>query len=66
MMAAIGTPTSDRLVSPGDRGPALRTSPRTPVPPPAEPRHDFLDEECSAIERRAREARWACEWWPPD
>ena len=20
----------------------------------------------TALERRAREERWACEWWPPD
>ena len=27
---------------------------------------DGGDTPITALERRAREERWACEWWPPD
>ena len=68
-MPAILEPTFDRLVR-GDeiRGGWWRTTSRAPADMGHDdPRRDDGGETgITAAERRAREERWACEWWPPD
>jgi len=69
MMPATRAPMLDRLVR-GDELERGRWSTSRWGPPDAghdgARRGDGQATPITAAERRAREERWACEWWPPE
>ena len=70
MMPATLAPIADRLARGGEteRGWWENTTNGMPaVAAHNDAVHDAgTDNELTAIERRAREQCWVCEWWPPD